>query len=365
MAAPILICSSDPRSFASVMPALKIMGPIKIADNIWKGFQKGKDPLGLALIDIELEGGNGVEVARSIRAQSDGLNAPILLFARNRRVTAKRALKEGLIDDFFETGTPPGVLMTKIAHIREKYDEVEWDGLNKLQCNMLKVSKSAYNKMVGAAKGEVEPEEAKLVISECAKAVTGLVHTPDISSVLNTLKGHHNYSFVHSMKVAAFMTIFGTQIGIRDHELEVLAQAGLIHDIGKMMTPPEILEKPSKLDDDEWAIMKNHPADGADFLRDLYPDIPEIVEVAESHHEKMDGSGYPHGVKGRQLSEITLIAAVSDVYSALTDKRSYKPAMSNERAIAILDSMAGDHLEPKLVKKFIELVSDHSLGLAA
>lgn len=364
MKSTVLLCASNPGQFYDLMPSLKLDANLIEADSVHHALNLISANLAAVIIDMELTGGSGLDVAKAIRDGKNGKTVPIMLICKPGSKAAAKAVSDDLADTYIETGFTPGFFLNKYFQLRERSDELKWAELNKLQTNMLKVSKSAFSKMVSAYRGDAPPEEAKRIIEDCSKAVTGLVNTPDISVALDALKGHHNYSFVHSLKVSAFMTIFGSHIDIKDKELEVLAQAGLIHDIGKMLTPPDILDKPSQLDEDEWEIMRKHPADGAEFLRQMYVNTPEIARVSEAHHERIDGTGYPHGLKGGQIDEISLIGAIADVYSALTDKRSYKPSMPAARALAIMEQMAGTHLEPKLVKRFSEIVRDETTELA-
>ena len=156
----------------------------------------------------------------------------------------------------------------------------------------------------------------------------------------------------------SLMTIFGTQLHLKRGDLETLAKGGHLHEIGKSMTPPGVLDKPGPLTDEEWVVMKMHVTHSGDIMRTDESVPQEILNVAERHHEKVDGTGYPYGLKGAQLDDLSLIAAITDVYSALTDKRSYKPAMGQEKVIEIMKSMRGPHLEEGFLDKFLEMLQD-------
>src|SRR3546814_597586 len=137
-----------------------------------------------------------------------------------------------------------------------------------------------------------------------------------------------------------------------------MAETGLAHDVGKLRIPIDILAKPVRLTDAEMAVMRTHPTLGAEMLGGLYPDHPELVAAVRHHHEQIAGTGYPDGLKNGQIDELSLVTAVVDVYSALTDRRDYKEPMPARQALTIMDGMAGPHLEPRLYRRFREVVGD-------
>lgn len=170
-------------------------------------------------------------------------------------------------------------------------------------------------------------------------------------SWIDALADHHNYSFRHSMFVCGTLTYFAHSIGIGGSDLERLTVGGLIHDIGKSKIPLEILDKPGKLDDADWRIMRNHPVYSREILSHE-PDLePDTIAMAVHHHEKLDGTGYPDGLSGTQINDSTRLIAIADVYSALIDKRSYKGSMSNEQALDLMATFEG-HLDMDLLRAF-------------
>ena len=126
-----------------------------------------------------------------------------------------------------------------------------------------------------------------------------------------------------------------------------------MHDVGKIGTPDNILNKPGRLTDDEWEIIKEHTINGA-FILSSYPD-KMAMEIARSHHEKWNGSGYPYGLKGRDIPLSARIVAIADVYDALRMKRSYKESFSHEYAVNVLLKGSGSHFDPELIEKFNRL----------
>jgi len=226
--------------------------------------------------------------------------------------------------------------------------EQAWSKLSKTQESALKVSLKVVEKtFANAAAGlEISQDEVKdscnLIIEATAK--------DGLADWMNAIRQHHNYTYRHSMMVCGYLTSFGMLLGVQKTDLQTLAVGGLLHDIGKSMTPVEILDKPSVLSPEEWDIMKEHALDSGNILENnQWP--AEMVDIATHHHEKLDGSGYPHGLKGTKVSDLARMAAIADIFSGLIDKRSYKPAMSPERAIEIMLNLS-DELDIPLVKAF-------------
>jgi len=134
----------------------------------------------------------------------------------------------------------------------------------------------------------------------------------------------------------------------------MLAVGGMMHDIGKSLIPLEILDSPTKLTAPEQKIMNNHPVDGRIILeREKWDEI--MIDIAAHHHERLDGSGYPDGLKGNEITDIVRLASIANIFSALTDKRSRKAAMTAEKAIEAMLDMTG-YLDIPLVKSFRAVV---------
>jgi putative nucleotidyltransferase with HDIG domain len=174
---------------------------------------------------------------------------------------------------------------------------------------------------------------------------------------IDALDDHHNYSFRHSMFVCGTMVYFAHAIGIEGTDLERLTIGGLLHDVGKSLVPLEILDKPGKLEDNEWKLMRKHPEHSRDVLLREHGLDPDAIAMAVQHHEKLDGTGYPDGLAGAQINDYVRLTAISDVYSALIDKRSYKEAMSNEDALDLMGRFQG-HLDMDLLGAFRGFVLD-------
>ena len=182
------------------------------------------------------------------------------------------------------------------------------------------------------------------------------VENGDTKNILDALKAHHNYAFVQSMRVATLLSLFGHGIGLRGKELHVLSTAGLLHDIGKLQVSDKLLSKSGKLSPDEWKLLQKHVQNTVSLLEKVNSAPKSVMMIAGQHHERLDGTGYPNGLRGKDINNLVRMAIITDIFGALTDKRSYRGAMSNEKAFDILTDM-GPALDQKLVSLFREILT--------
>ncbi len=159
----------------------------------------------------------------------------------------------------------------------------------------------------------------------------------------------------HSERVRLYAQLLGEQLGLSDDDLARLQWGALLHDLGKVRVPTEILNKPGQLDDVEWAIMASHPAAGRELIGPLAPFLGEWAAATDAHHEKWDGTGYPLGLAGTKIPQAGRIVAVADSYEVMTAARAYKKPMSPEAARAELTASAGTHFDPTMVRAFLDI----------
>ncbi len=150
------------------------------------------------------------------------------------------------------------------------------------------------------------------------------------------MQSHHNYTYVHSMRVATLLTLFAHGLGMKGDDLLIISTGGLLHDVGKLVTPEQILDKPGKLTDEEWPTMRDHVTKSSILLGESSDVTKGALIIAGQHHEKLDGTGYPKGLKGAELNELARMSVIVDIFGALTDQRSYKPAFPTDKAFGIL-----------------------------
>ncbi len=179
---------------------------------------------------------------------------------------------------------------------------------------------------------------------------------------LTTLKNYDNYTFTHMVNVSILTMGQARGLGIDGPLLREFGLAALMHDIGKVKTPVEVLNKPDKLTDDEFTIMKRHTVDGAEILRQT-PDIPALAPVvAFEHHLRIDGTGYPNGVTRPSLNLGTMLCSIADVYDAMRSQRRYQQAFPTDRVLEVLKRNDGTQFDPHLVRRFVQLIGIYPVG---
>ena len=194
----------------------------------------------------------------------------------------------------------------------------------------------------------------------CAPLVEA-IQSNNYKEILKGIRNHDNYCYVHSLRVATLLALFGHTIGIRGDDLMILSTGGLIHDLGKMAIPHDILNKQGQLIGDEWDIMKSHVTKTEQFLSGN-TEIPKgTLTIAHQHHERMDGSGYPECLEGDELNDLARMSAIVDVFSGLTDRRVYKDSMPPEDALERMSKMRGK-LDQHLFGMFREMLLDSASG---
>ncbi|MES2150851.1 MAG: HD domain-containing phosphohydrolase [Pseudomonadota bacterium] len=163
-----------------------------------------------------------------------------------------------------------------------------------------------------------------------------------------------NETGLHVIRMSHFSRLLGIALGMDEQQADDLLHAAPMHDVGKIGIPDRILQKPGGLDAEEWSVMQTHAAIGADIIGQHDSGMLALAhDIALSHHEKWDGSGYPHGLAGEAIPLAGRIVAVADVFDALTSVRPYKQAWTVEAAVEFLQQQKGKHFEPALVDLFI------------
>jgi putative two-component system response regulator len=165
-----------------------------------------------------------------------------------------------------------------------------------------------------------------------------------------------NETGMHIVRMSKISCILGKEAGMREHDYNLLLNASPMHDIGKIGIPDSILLKPGKLTRDEWEVMKTHVQIGADILSDNSELLLMAHDIALTHHEKYDGSGYPNGLVGEAIPLVGRVTAIADVFDALTSVRPYKEAWSIECAVEFIQKERGKHFDPVLVDIFIQIL---------
>lgn len=180
----------------------------------------------------------------------------------------------------------------------------------------------------------------------------------ELDSVDNALELKDQYTKEHSDRVSAYSVLIGKKLGLSDDDIKSLQTAGLFHDIGKNEIPDSILSKNSKLSDDEYSKIKNHPSVGAHLLGNN-EDLKDIIPIVEHHHERFDGSGYPNNLKGEDIPYLARIVAIADTFDAITSNRSYRNALPLDVAKDEILKCSGTQFDPDISKAFIDALENN------
>jgi len=181
------------------------------------------------------------------------------------------------------------------------------------------------------------------------------------TTLLVALSARHPETALHSARVNLLSLDLGRALELPGDQLEALKFGSLLHDIGKLSTPDAVLNKPGRLDDQDWNAIRRHPFDGASLLRSL--NFPEtIASIVEQHHERHDGTGYPFALPWHMISTNASIVAVADTFDAITADRCYRPGAAPAVALHEIASWSGKQFNPTVVDAFVQL---HRPALAA
>ena len=189
---------------------------------------------------------------------------------------------------------------------------------------------------------ELDVAQVKVVVKEC---VESLLRNPGAMLWLARIKHSDEYTAEHSLRVAIFSIALGRELGLRQGELEHLGMCGMLHDVGKIKVPSAILNKPGALTPHEMRVMQSHASEGRKLLMSNQQVTAAAVDVAFSHHERLDGRGYPRGLDAPRIPHFAKIVAVVDAYDAINSDRPYSKGKSSLEALRILFEASGSHFE--------------------
>ena len=204
----------------------------------------------------------------------------------------------------------------------------------------------------------IQVEQAAELVEEISASV---MRHPNALISLARLKTSDEYTYMHSVAVCALMIAVARQLALDEAQVREAGLAGLLHDLGKIAIPDPILNKPGKLTDEEFAVVRGHPGAGAELLRQSRQVSEPVIDVCLHHHEKMDGSGYPHGLAGDAISLMAKIGAVCDVYDAITSNRPYKRGWDPAESMRRMAEWKG-HFDPVVFQAFVKSVGIYPVG---
>jgi putative nucleotidyltransferase with HDIG domain len=260
----------------------------------------------------------------------------------------------------------PMDVLGALQHIRVGRIHVD-DRLDAATSDMAAIRKQ-YSEASGIAQaiweaaeteGIPDPRQARALIESLAHTVA---QNRTALLALTALRDYDNYTFTHMVNVSILTMAQARALGVDGTMLREFGMAALMHDIGKVRTPKDVLNKPARLDDKEFAIMRRHVVDGAEILRRT-PEIPAIAPiVAFEHHLRLDGTGYPFGVSRSSLNLGTMLCSIADVYDAMRSQRAYQQRHPSDRILAVLQGNDGQHFDKHLVRRFTQLLGIYPPG---
>ncbi len=206
---------------------------------------------------------------------------------------------------------------------------------------------------------EINQDEARYVVAEVSDSI---IRNPSAMISIARLKTSDDYTYMHSVAVCALMIVLARQLDLPPQQVREAGYAGLLHDIGKMAIPAPILNKPGRLTDREFAEVREHPARGLELLKAGGVDDPVVLDVCLHHHEKVDGTGYPHRLRGEDISLFAKMGAVCDVYDAITSDRPYKRGWDPAEAVHKMAEWSAGHFDKTVFQAFVKSIGIYPVG---
>jgi putative two-component system response regulator len=316
--------SADLRSYIRTMLGKFGHHVVAAADGVEAWEEVRRELPDAVVSDIMMPRMDGYELLRRVKGTPRTMAVPVIL------ITAKPGLDAKLKG--LETGAD--AYLAKPVNIRELDARIR----NLVTARRLQQSHIRLEEM------EHRMEERRQGIEKLRTTLNATVQ-----AVALVVEMRDPYTAGHQKRVAALSRAIGAEMGLSGDRLDGLTTAGLIHDIGKISVPAEILSKPSKLTAIEFSLIKTHPRAGSDILKDIEFPWP-VARMVLEHHERMDGSGYPGGIRGRETLEESRILALADVVEAISSHRPYRPALGLKAALAEIEAGAGALYDPAVVE---------------
>ncbi|WP_300156953.1 HD domain-containing phosphohydrolase [Solidesulfovibrio sp.] len=300
------------------------------------------ESIDLVLLDVMMPETDGFTVARSIRGMPGVSDVPIIMVtALTSKQDRLKAVEAGA-NDFISKPidlTELRVRMGSLLKMKESQDEV-------------KRYQAELEEMVA-----VRTSALKMALENVKESQRTILaaHLETIHRLAAAAEFKDEETADHIQRMSRYCALLAYKLGLPEAEVDLVLQASPMHDIGKIGIPDSILLKPAKLTPDEWEVMQKHTIYGARILGESNFELLRVGEIiAMSHHEKWDGSGYPRGLRGEDIPLYGRICAVADVFDALTSKRPYKEAFSNEKSLEIMRAGWGSHFDPGILDVFLQ-----------
>ena len=313
----------------------------------------------VALVSERLSPLGGYEFVKTLRHTPGFEQLPVIMVVKRDGKVEREGLEWCGANRVLVWPNHTSTALMMVSSMCNLHVQSRWEALSPQPREALKQTLSVFN-----AVSESIRQRGCVDITQVGEACTSLVSAlrdNHIPVILDAVKEHDDYTYVHCLRVSTFLSMFGHITGMSVDNQILLATGGLLHDIGKINIPYEVLNKPDRLTLDEFGTIKEHVHFTVDILKNS-PNIRKpIITIASQHHEKMDGSGYPDGMHASELNELGRIAAIVDVFGALTDRRPYKGAMDPESALNLMLETMSHQLDTRLLTIFRQAMLDAAI----
>lgn len=251
----------------------------------------------------------------------------------------------------------PGQILPAVSALVNRKHEESWERLPEAASDALLLSADLFDSLADMAENR-HPLPLGSIALTC-KAIAAAAEQGQTEILLKSLVGHNNVIFVHSLRVAMYLALFGRATGVSGGSLMALIMAGLLHDLGKINIPHQTLNKNGAISFEDRKRMQGHVVSTIDILERAAGVPHSVVAAVSQHHERMDGTGYPQSLTGDAISTFARQLAIADVFCAMTDLRPYRAAKTGDDALAEMEAMKGA-FDPALFKLFKRLVTEES-----
>lgn len=332
----ILIVDDEPHNLLLLRTLLAHMGhQVREATNGVDALKALDSGIDLVLSDVMMPGMNGFELVRRMRELPDLDDVPAIMVTtlgdKNSRL---KAVEAGAMDYISKPLDPLELRVRVEAGLRMKQKS---DEIRKYQSEL-------------AAMVEERTQALHTALAELRESNLDMVYR-----LAAAAESKDPETAAHLLRMSNYCALLAAKLGLPPDEVDIILHASPLHDIGKIAIPDAILMKPGPLDEDEWRIMRTHTLHGARILANSPNRILQVAEeIARTHHEWFDGSGYPAGLKGGDIGLLGRLSAVADVFDALTSPRPYKPPYPASKAADILRQGRGTHFDPEILDLFLD-----------
>lgn len=348
----MLLITDRPEDSAALWRVLALWGKGSVVD-LHDMPAAEVSPHPLIVTDVDLSKRASVEALREALARYRSPGTPCLCLLRQmspRATTQANAI--GATGVLAADAAVP-VLLDKIGQMVLAARGLDMDGREaRIQQHVAQASVALGDMLTAAAEGRALPVDA---IDASVASINRAADEVDLGGWLDMVWNHDDLTYQHCLLVAGLAAAFARQLRFPDSARALVTCAAVLHDIGKAKIPLALLNKPGKLTPAEQLVVRTHPQIGYEMLRDQGSFAGDVVAVAHDHHEYLDGTGYPRGLKGDEISDVVRMVTICDIYAALIERRSYKPPMAPEAAYETLLGM-GAKLDADLVRAFRPVV---------